>query len=138
VDGPRLLREPCAYTNRKFKSTAHQPNHQAELKHLTVRTCVLNGLTLWVGVQKFRAYYHFIKRQAKHKEAFDVHPIRAVLIETTDETRARKLMDLAQHPVVICAGKRATLFWFAITPLLTAPINTTEENKPRVIWFGRS
>ncbi len=37
--------------------------------------------------KKFRAYYHFIKRQQKHKQAFGVHPIRAVLIETTDEPR---------------------------------------------------
>ena len=34
-------------------------------------------------LKKFRAYYHFIKRQQKHKEAFGVHPIRAVLVETT-------------------------------------------------------
>jgi hypothetical protein len=36
-------------------------------------------------LKKLRAYYHFIKRQQKHKQAFGVHPIRAVLIETTDE-----------------------------------------------------
>ena len=27
-------------------------------------------------LKKFRAYYHFIKRQQKHKEAFGVHPSR--------------------------------------------------------------
>jgi len=57
-------------------------------------------------MKKFRAYFHFIKRQQKHKEAFGVHPIRAVLIETTEEPRARKLMDLAQHPAVIGGGTR--------------------------------
>ncbi len=71
-------------------------------------------------LKKLRAYYHFIKRQQKHKEAFGVHPIRAVLIETTDEPRARKLMELAQHPAVIGAGKRSALFWFAISPLFTS------------------
>ncbi|MSV35283.1 MAG: hypothetical protein EXQ47_06755 [Bryobacterales bacterium] len=68
-------------------------------------------------LKKFRAYYHFIKRQQKHKEAFGVHPIRAVLVETTDEPRARKLMELAQHPAVIGEGHRSALFWFAISPL---------------------
>jgi len=68
-------------------------------------------------LKKLRAYYHFIKRQQKHKEAFGVHPIRAVLIETTDEPRARKLMDLAQHQAVIGAGQRSALFWFVISPL---------------------
>jgi len=71
-------------------------------------------------MKKFRAYFHFIKRQQKHKEAFGIHPIRAVLIETTDESRARKLMDLAQHPAVIGGGKRSSLFWFVISPLFTA------------------
>src|SRR5262249_1259438 len=47
-------------------------------------------------MKKLRAYYHFIKRQAKHREAFGLHPIRAVLIETTSEARARKIMELAQ------------------------------------------
>jgi predicted transcriptional regulator len=70
-------------------------------------------------LKKFRAYYHFIKRQQKHKEAFRVHPIRAVLIETTDEPRARKLMELAQHPAVIGASQRSALFWFAISPLFS-------------------
>jgi hypothetical protein len=42
-----------------------------------------------------RAYsIHFIKKQQKHREAFAVHSIRAVLVETTDETRGKKLMEL--------------------------------------------
>jgi hypothetical protein len=73
-------------------------------------------------MKKLRAYFHFIKRQQKHKEAFGVHPIRAVLIETTDEPRARKLMELARHPAVIGGGKRSSLFWFVISPLFTAPV----------------
>ena len=44
---------------------------------------------------KLRAYRHFIKQQL-HGEASGMHPIRAVLIETTDEPQARKLMNLAQ------------------------------------------
>src|SRR5712691_511070 len=71
-------------------------------------------------MKKLRAYFHFIKRQQKHKEAFGLHPIRAVLIETTDEARARKIMDLARHPAVIGGGKRSSLFWFAISPLFAA------------------
>ena len=70
-------------------------------------------------LKKFRAYYYFIKRQQLHTKAFGVHPIRAVLVETTTEDRARKLMELAQHPAVIGARKRAALFWFIISPLFT-------------------
>ena len=28
-------------------------------------------------------------------------------------------MELAQHPAVVGSGKRASLFWFAISPLFT-------------------
>lgn len=49
-------------------------------------------------LKKFRAYYHFIKRQQLHTKAFGVHPIRAVLVETTSEDRARKLMELSELP----------------------------------------
>jgi len=70
-------------------------------------------------LKKLRAYYHFIKRQ-QHREAFGVHPMRAVLIETTDEPRARKLMELAELPAVLGRGKRSSLFWFVISPLFTA------------------
>lgn len=77
-------------------------------------------------LKKMRAYYYFIKRQQKHKEAFGVHPIRAVLIETTDEGRGDKLMDLVGHPLVAGSGKRAGLFWFTISPLFTNSIPTAE------------
>jgi hypothetical protein len=78
-------------------------------------------------LKKFRAYYHFIKRQQKHKASFGVHPIRAVLAETTDEPRARKLMELALHPAVIGAGQRSSLFWFAISPLFTDQPDGAEQ-----------
>jgi hypothetical protein len=78
-------------------------------------------------LKKFRAYYHFIKRQQLHTRAFGVHPIRAVLVETTTEERARKLMGLAEHPAVIGNGKRSALFWFIISPLFTAPAETGDS-----------
>jgi hypothetical protein len=70
-------------------------------------------------LQKLRTYFHFIKRQQKNKEAFGIHPIRAVLIETPDEPRAQKLMELVSHPLVCGPNKRAGLFWFTISRLFT-------------------
>src|SRR5205823_14795640 len=83
-------------------------------------------------LQKLRAYFHFIKRQQKHREAFGVHPIRAVLIETTDEARGRKLMELVNHPLVCGPGKRAGLFWFTISPLFTdhSPAKSSLPDRP--------
>jgi Replication-relaxation len=72
-------------------------------------------------LKKLRGYFHFIKRQQHHKDAFGIHPVRAVLIETTDEKRARKLMQLVNHPLVCGTGKKAALFWFTISSLFAAP-----------------
>ena len=68
-------------------------------------------------LKKFRAYFHFIKRQQRHNEAFGVHPVRAVLVETTDEPRAKRLMQLVNHPLVSGPGRRAGLFWFSLLSL---------------------
>src|SRR5205085_3203037 len=56
-------------------------------------------MTMTDMLKKFRGYLHFIKKQQKHREAFGVHPIRAALVETTDEARGRKLMQLVNHPL---------------------------------------
>jgi len=40
-------------------------------------------------LKKLRPYFHFIKRQQRHKQSFGIHPVRAVLIETTDDARSR-------------------------------------------------
>lgn len=72
-------------------------------------------------LKKLRAYFHLIKRQQKHQEAFGIHPVRAVLIETVDEARGTRLMELINHPLVCGPSKRAGLFWFTIAPLLTDP-----------------
>lgn len=73
-------------------------------------------------LKKLRAYYQFVKKQQGHKQAFGLHPIRAVLFETQTEARARRLMELVNHPLVCGSGKRAGLFWFTISPLLTEPV----------------
>jgi hypothetical protein len=70
-------------------------------------------------LKKLRAYYHFIKRLQKHREKFGVHPIRAVLVETANESRARKLMELVEEPIVIGSSKRSGLFWFVISPIFS-------------------
>ena len=79
-------------------------------------------------LKKFRAYHHFIKRQKKHREALGVHPIRAVLVETTDEARGKKLMDLVTHPLVCGTGNRAGLFWFTISSLFADRVSAKNSS----------
>jgi hypothetical protein len=76
-------------------------------------------MTTTAMFRKFRGYHHFIKKQQKHRDAFGVHPIRAVLVETTSEARARRLMELTHHPLVRGTDNRVGLFWFTISELFT-------------------
>jgi len=112
----RLPVEPDALFTLRFAD-------RAEGHHLT-HYCYeadRGSMVMTDMLKKFRGYYQFIKKQQKHREAFGVHPIRAVLVETTDEARGKKLMELVGHPLVAGPGKRAGLFWFSISPLFTDP-----------------
>jgi hypothetical protein len=111
----RLPVEPDAMFTLRF---ARRPEGQ-QLSHFFYEAD-RGSMVMTDMLKKFRAYLHFIKKQQKHREAFGVHPIRAVLVETTDETRARKLMEMVTHPLVSGPVKRAGLFWFSISSLLTA------------------
>ena len=62
--------------------------------------------------RKLRSHFHYVVRQKRHKEKYDVRRIRAVLIETLDEHWREHLMQAARHPMV--SGHRpSSLFWFA-------------------------
>src|SRR5437867_13379970 len=95
-------------------------------------------MTLTDMMSKMRALYYFIKRQQKHREVFGIHPIRAVLIETTNEHRARKLMQLAEHPLV-SGTTRAGLFWFSISPVFTTPEvrSRINDSRPTPVYMKR-
>jgi hypothetical protein len=95
-------------------------------------TMVLTDM-LW----KFRGYHHFIKKQQRHKEAFGIHPVRAVLVETTDEARGKRLMELVNHPLVAGPAKWTGLFWFTISPLFADPVEGSSVprylNQPELV-----
>ncbi len=110
----RLPVEPDAMFSLRF---ADRPEGQ-QLSHFFYEAD-RGSMIMTDMIKKLRAYYYFIKKQQRHKLAFGIHPVRAVLIETTDETRGRKLMELANHPLVCGPNKRAGLFWFTISPLFT-------------------
>jgi hypothetical protein len=88
-------------------------------------------------LRKFRGYHHFVKKQQRHKEAFGIHPVRAVLVETTDEARGKRLMELVNHPLIAGPAKRAGLFWFTISPLFIDLVEGSSLphylNKPELV-----
>jgi len=120
----RLPVEPDAVFTLRFRD---RPEGQ-QLTHFCYEAD-RGSMVMTDMLKKFRGYYHFIKKQQKHREAFGIHPIRAVLVETTDEARGKKLMELVGHPLVAGPGKRAGLFWFSISPLFTDP--TADSPIPR-------
>jgi hypothetical protein len=128
----RLPVEPDALFTLRF---ARRPEDQ-QLAHFFYEpdrgTMVITDM-----LKKFRGYHHFIKKRQGHKEAFGIHPLRAVLVETTDEARGKRLMDLVNHLLVSGPAKRTGLFWFTISPLFTDPVDGTAGprylNRPELI-----
>jgi Replication-relaxation len=110
----RLPVEPDALFTLRFAG-GHEGSRQAHFLYEADRG-TMNTTDM---LKKLRAYYHFIKKQQRHREAFGIHPIRAVLVETTNETRARRLMELVHHPLLCGREKRAGLFWFTISGIFT-------------------
>ncbi len=80
-------------------------------------------------VKKLRGYYHLIERQRLQEETFGVDRVDAVLVETTGEPRARKLMEQVRSSAVSGSGAPASVFWFTISPLFTAVLDVGDEQR---------
>jgi hypothetical protein len=123
-ESERLPVEPDALFTLRFAN--RQPeDQQAHFLYEADR----GTMTTTDMMRKLRAYYHFIKKKQGHKEAFGIHPIRALLIETTNEARGKSLMGLVNHPLVAGPAKRSGLFWFTISPLLETERSQSSESR---------
>lgn len=81
---------------------------------------------------KLPAHWHFIvKHNLPRQEPYNVHAIRAVLIESTEKNWASVLRDAARHPVV--SSKPSPLFWFTTSELFFSPPTATTPAKPLYI-----
>jgi hypothetical protein len=126
VQTERLPVEPDALFTLRFAERPEQPAHF----FYEADRGTMNSTDM---MKKLRGYYHFIKKEQKHKEAFGVHPIRAVLIETTDEDRGKKLMQLVNHRLVVGPTRRSALFWFTVSPLFTDPAEAQKGQAARYL-----
>jgi len=124
----RLPVEPDALFTLRF-ANGHEDSRQAHFFYEADRG-TMNTTDM---LKKLRAYYHFIKKQQRHREAFGIHPVRAVLVETTNETRARRLMELVHHPLLCGRDKRAGLFWFTISTLFSDSAREGSGRATRVL-----
>jgi hypothetical protein len=78
---------------------------------------------------KLRAYFQFIVRQRKHRDAYGITRVRAVLVETLNRPRVKILHSAARHPTV--SGQTPSpLFWFTISELFTKKFVRGEADGP--------
>lgn len=79
---------------------------------------------------KLRAHWHFIVKQNLHRrsEGYNVHGIRAVLVESTSSQWAHNLREAAKENVV--SPKPSPLFWFTTSELLTKPTPDGKRTLP--------
>ena len=91
--------------------------------------------------RKLRAYYQFVVEQKKHREAYGVPHIRAVLTETVNQAAANRLGRAATHPS-IKPGEPSRLFWFTHAELIAKTHKVRDRNiplfilQPAVIFTG--
>lgn len=82
--------------------------------------------------RKLRAHFHYIVKQRRHEEDYGVKRIRAVLIETIDDSWADDLRSAAAHPVV-SGSKPSPLFWFTTSRLFTEKGEIKEGTRTRAV-----
>jgi len=82
--------------------------------------------------RKLRAHFHYIVKQRRHEEDYNIKRVRAVLIETIDDDWADTLRSAAAHPVV-SGTKPSPLFWFTTSRLFTQQEEITEDGRKRKI-----
>ena len=83
---------------------------------------------------KLRAHHHaIVKQQLQRRLAcYNVHSIRAVLIESTDMHWAHNLRESAKHPIV--SARPSPLFWFTTSAVFTKPLQIGND-RPRPAYL---
>ena len=79
---------------------------------------------------KLRAHHHFVVRKNLQRTTspYNIHSIRAVLIESTESNWASQLRDSAKHPIV--SPKPSALFWFTTSEMFFSKATESAPAKP--------
>jgi hypothetical protein len=85
--------------------------------------------------EKFRAAFHYLVRQRKHRARYGIDRIRAVQVETEGESWRDHLRQQVAHPTA--CGQANGLFWFTSSELFTQPISTTSSKHQRPVTVPR-
>jgi hypothetical protein len=82
--------------------------------------------------KKLRAYFHFIVKQKRHREFYDIQRVRAVLTETVDDDWAERLRQAAGH-VTVSGSKASPLFWFTTSRLFVEEAVVQTNGRARTL-----
>lgn len=80
--------------------------------------------------KKLRAHFHFVVKQKRHQEFYDIQRIRAVLTETVDDDWAERLRQAAGH-VTVSGSKASPLFWFTTSRLFVEEAIVQDNGRAR-------
>ena len=86
---------------------------------------------------KLRAHFHYVVKQKKHAEDYGVKRIRAVLVESINDSWTNSLRIGAKHPVVT-GSRPSPLFWFTTSDVvfeqpIKVRIKGVEKEIPRYL-----
>lgn len=80
--------------------------------------------------KKLRAHFHFVVKQKRHREFYDIQRVRAVLTETVDDQWAERLRQAAGH-VTVSGSKASPLFWFTTSRLFVEEVLVQNNGRSR-------
>jgi hypothetical protein len=82
--------------------------------------------------KKLRAHFHFVVKQKRHREIYNVQRVRAVLTETVDDGWAERLRQAAGH-VTVSGTKASPLFWFTTSRLFVEETMVQYNGRARAL-----
>ena len=126
-----LPHRPDAFFTLQFRNepSSQQQVHffyEADRKHTSIKK----------HNRKLRAHFHYIVKQRRQEQDYGIKRVRAVLIETVDDSWADSLRSAAAHPAV-SGSKPSPLFWFTTSRLFMQQIETDENGRKRQVPYYR-
>ena len=82
--------------------------------------------------KKLRAHFHFVVKQKRHREFYDIQRVRAVLTEKVDDEWAERLRQAAGH-VTVSGSKASPLFWFTTSRLFVEEAMVQDNGRQRAL-----
>jgi hypothetical protein len=129
LEEERIPHRPDAFFTLYFPKRADRQQYSSFLYEADRRTTDTSRM-----IRKLRGHFHFVVKQQRHQDIYQVPSIRAVLIETLDQNWAETLRQTAAHPAV-SGPKPSNLFWFTASEFFTKTVAKREGKRSRAVPY---